>query len=158
MSLESGRLAKIDRRIFAELDNGHGTQTVRVPVSDAVWSAWRRYCEVMGVSMGEGLASLMLAELESIVTAGGRTAAAVAEQIAHEAEERSRHLDARQDELDARAEALRREEDRLRDREWELRTSRPEPSRVRSSDKVGRNQRCPCGSGRKYKMCHGRPE
>ena len=24
-------------------------------------------------------------------------------------------------------------------------------------EKVGRNQPCPCGSGRKYKMCHGRP-
>ncbi|WP_366522865.1 SEC-C metal-binding domain-containing protein [uncultured Nocardioides sp.] len=23
--------------------------------------------------------------------------------------------------------------------------------------KVGRNAQCPCGSGKKYKMCHGRP-
>ncbi|MGH9267848.1 MAG: SEC-C metal-binding domain-containing protein, partial [Acidimicrobiales bacterium] len=23
------------------------------------------------------------------------------------------------------------------------------------SDKVGRNEPCPCGSGRKYKRCHG---
>jgi preprotein translocase subunit SecA len=23
--------------------------------------------------------------------------------------------------------------------------------------KVGRNDKCPCGSGKKYKMCHGRP-
>jgi uncharacterized protein YecA (UPF0149 family) len=22
--------------------------------------------------------------------------------------------------------------------------------------KVGRNEPCPCGSGKKYKMCHGR--
>jgi preprotein translocase subunit SecA len=29
---------------------------------------------------------------------------------------------------------------------------------VRSDlEKVGRNQPCPCGSGRKYKLCHGRP-
>jgi preprotein translocase subunit SecA len=27
-----------------------------------------------------------------------------------------------------------------------------EPAR---SDKVGRNEPCPCGSGRKYKKCHG---
>ena len=26
-----------------------------------------------------------------------------------------------------------------------------------ATDKVGRNQPCPCGSGKKYKMCHGRP-
>ena len=25
------------------------------------------------------------------------------------------------------------------------------------ADKVGRNHPCPCGSGKKYKMCHGRP-
>jgi hypothetical protein len=28
---------------------------------------------------------------------------------------------------------------------------------VRSVPKVGRNDPCPCGSGRKYKHCHGRP-
>ncbi|HDO33845.1 MAG TPA: preprotein translocase subunit SecA, partial [Chromatiales bacterium] len=27
---------------------------------------------------------------------------------------------------------------------------------VRGSRKVGRNEPCPCGSGRKYKQCHGR--
>ena len=25
----------------------------------------------------------------------------------------------------------------------------------RSGDKVGRNDPCPCGSGKKYKKCHG---
>jgi preprotein translocase subunit SecA len=29
------------------------------------------------------------------------------------------------------------------------------PVRQVTSDKVGRNQPCPCGSGKKYKMCHG---
>ncbi len=28
---------------------------------------------------------------------------------------------------------------------------------VRVTDKVGRNEPCPCGSGKKYKQCHGRP-
>ena len=27
---------------------------------------------------------------------------------------------------------------------------------VRASPKVGRNEPCPCGSGKKYKLCHGR--
>jgi SEC-C motif-containing protein len=27
---------------------------------------------------------------------------------------------------------------------------------VRSSPKIGRNDPCPCGSGKKYKLCHGR--
>jgi preprotein translocase subunit SecA len=28
---------------------------------------------------------------------------------------------------------------------------------VRVEKKVGRNEPCPCGSGKKYKNCHGRP-
>jgi len=28
---------------------------------------------------------------------------------------------------------------------------------VRVEKKVGRNDPCPCGSGKKYKQCHGRP-
>jgi preprotein translocase subunit SecA len=27
---------------------------------------------------------------------------------------------------------------------------------VRGGEKVGRNEPCPCGSGKKYKQCHGR--
>jgi preprotein translocase subunit SecA len=34
--------------------------------------------------------------------------------------------------------------------------SAPRPSQ-RSGDKVGRNEPCPCGSGKKYKRCHGAP-
>ncbi|MBK8388767.1 MAG: SEC-C domain-containing protein [Saprospiraceae bacterium] len=26
---------------------------------------------------------------------------------------------------------------------------------VRTEDKIGRNDPCPCGSGKKYKNCHG---
>jgi preprotein translocase subunit SecA len=29
---------------------------------------------------------------------------------------------------------------------------------VREEPKVGRNDPCPCGSGKKYKQCHGRLE
>ncbi|MBF0472030.1 MAG: SEC-C domain-containing protein, partial [Gammaproteobacteria bacterium] len=31
----------------------------------------------------------------------------------------------------------------------------PQPF-VREGRKVGRNEPCPCGSGKKYKQCHGR--
>jgi preprotein translocase subunit SecA len=27
----------------------------------------------------------------------------------------------------------------------------------REGDKIGRNEACPCGSGKKYKRCHGAP-
>ena len=33
--------------------------------------------------------------------------------------------------------------------------SAPQPT-LRSTQKVGRNDPCPCGSGKKYKHCHGR--
>lgn len=108
--------------------------------------------------MGEGVASLIIAELETVVDVDGTTATDLAEQIAQKVEERSLRLDARQQELDAQAQTLRREEKRLHDREWRLRKTQtvdaPTPSRV----KVGRNERCPCSSGLKYKHCHGRPE
>ena len=33
-----------------------------------------------------------------------------------------------------------------------------QPRKVKASQKVGRNDPCPCGSGKKYKNCHGRTE
>jgi preprotein translocase subunit SecA len=32
----------------------------------------------------------------------------------------------------------------------------PKPKPVRAAQKIGRNDPCPCGSGKKYKHCHGR--
>ncbi|MBL4587515.1 MAG: SEC-C domain-containing protein [Flavobacteriales bacterium] len=32
--------------------------------------------------------------------------------------------------------------------------AKPEPVHV--GEKIGRNEPCPCGSGKKYKACHGR--
>ena len=34
--------------------------------------------------------------------------------------------------------------------------SEPKTPYVREGRKVGRNEPCPCGSGKKYKQCHGR--
>jgi preprotein translocase subunit SecA len=30
-----------------------------------------------------------------------------------------------------------------------------QPKQRRTGEKVGRNDPCPCGSGKKYKKCHG---
>ena len=32
---------------------------------------------------------------------------------------------------------------------------KPQAPVLRTADKVGRNDPCPCGSGKKYKKCHG---
>ncbi len=41
------------------------------------------------------------------------------------------------------------------DTESESSADQPKPF-VREAAKVGRNDACPCGSGKKYKQCHGR--
>jgi preprotein translocase subunit SecA len=39
--------------------------------------------------------------------------------------------------------------------EVEAAEEKPQPF-VRKGKKVGRNEPCPCGSGKKYKQCHGK--
>lgn len=67
MALDRGTLARIDRRTFTELNHVTGVQVVKVPVSDAVWSTWRRYCDVLGVTMGQGVAGLISHELATVI-------------------------------------------------------------------------------------------
>jgi hypothetical protein len=112
-----------------------GVQVVKVPVSDAVWSTWRRYCEALGMSMGAGVARLIVGELETVVEVEGTTAAQLADQLTQHAEERSLRLDARQRGLEAQAEGLRRKEERLRTWERTLRT--PQAVENRDNVKVG---------------------
>ena len=53
-----------------------------------------------------------------------------------------------------------------REQEWKKRMARERErqrgqriraAKPRTEPKVGRNAPCPCGSGKKYKKCHGRP-
>jgi hypothetical protein len=78
----------------------------------------------MGLSMGNGVAGLILDGLETVVGTDGPDTAAFAEQISRQAARRGAELDARQDELDTRAEALRRGEAHVRHWERRLRTPR----------------------------------
>ena len=142
--------------MFAELDHAGGVQAVKVPVSDAMWSTWRRYCAAIGLSMGEGVAGLIALELKTVVGAGDDAGDVFAEQVARQAEERASRLDARERELEARTERLRSKEEHLAAREQQLRTQRVFAAPARAVTKVGRNERCPCGSDLKYKHCHGR--
>ena len=155
MALDRGTLSRIDRRVFAELAPAAGVQAVKVPVSDAVWSTWRRYCEAVGVSMGEGVAGLIAHELETVVGDEGDVSDVFAEQVVRQVGERASRLDARERELDTRAEQLRDKEVHLAAWEHRIRTQRMSGAPDHAVAKVGRNERCPCGSGRKYKHCHG---
>ena len=160
MALDRGTLSRIDRRVFAELTHAAGVQAVKVPVSDAVWSTWRRYCEAIGVSMGEGVAGLIAHELETVVGDEGDEGDVrdvFAEQVARQVGERASRLDVRERQLDTRAEQLRDKEVHLAAWEHRIRTQRVSGAsdRALAVTRVGRNERCPCGSGRKYKHCHG---
>lgn len=152
MALDRGMLARIDRRVLTELDHSDGVQVVKVPLSDAVWSTWRRYCDALDLTMGQAIAGLIGHELSSVV---GDVPENGLFDLERASQERMDQLVARERELDERAAQLRRVEDRLREREARLQRRSEAFSGARTAVKVGRNQSCPCGSGLKYKRCHG---
>ncbi len=99
-------LAKIDKQILSQMDHGEGVQLVKVPVSEAVWSTWRRYCDAVGIPMGRALAVLLDRELASVVD----------KDLEREAEllgDRARRLNEREAALDDRERNLEHREGRI---------------------------------------------
>jgi hypothetical protein len=170
MALNRARLANIDRRLLSELDRRQDWQVVKVPASAATWSTWKRYCDVVGISMGRAIGALIDAELAAVVDDELEEASAVSRA-------RDRMLDAREAELDQREREIQWREKvhgtprRLTAAELERMAEEiepadpamaeqqpepvPEPKRVKGSE---RNKACWCASGRKWKKCHGAPE
>jgi len=153
VALDRGTLARVDRRVLVELDHSSGVQAVKVPVSDAVWSTWRRYSEALGLTMGQAIAGLIGHELATVVDEAPDRVF----DLQSELEDRADRLDVRELELAERQTRLRRAENLLRDRETRLRESSASLSGAVRAERVGRNDQCPCGSGLKYKRCHGQP-
>lgn len=147
MALDRGSLAKIDRRVFAELGHTVATQTVKVPLSDAMWSTWRRYCQAIGLTMGEGIAGLISYELGTLVSEDEPPGVVFAPELRRRLVARSAALEIREHRLDEREQSLNASERLLR--------ARTRPLELPSKSTVGRNDPCPCGSGFKYKRCHG---
>lgn len=147
MALDRGTLSKIDRRVFAELDHGEGIQLVKVPLSEAVWSTWRRYCQALGLTMGECIAGLITHELGALVDSSDRPGTAFADELQRQLLARSEALDGRERRLDEREESLKSLERLLH--------SRTRPLDLPATASIGRNDPCPCRSGLKYKRCHG---
>lgn len=164
MALDRGTLAKIDRHVFAELGQVAATQAVKIPLSDAMWSTWRRYCQAIGLTMGAGVAGLIIHELQTVVgehTGGGAAVFAARREEGLAARElqvvdRERGLAATEDRLEEWTERLGAWEREIRAREQRLSVA-PEQAATATvaGRKVGRNEPCPCGSGRRYKHCHG---
>ena len=147
MDLDRGTLAKIDRRVLSGLGHDQRYQMVRMPVSEALWSTWRRYCSALGIPMGRALAALMQRELCSVVDEVDGEPVFLA-QLESGVAERHAALDARERQLDAQEQQLRAHQ-----RPITAVPGRPQPA-IRGI-KVGRNDPCPCGSGVKHKRCHG---
>ena len=147
MDLDRGTLAKIDRRILSELGHNEGYQMVRVPVAAAIWSTWKRYCEALGISMGRAINALVEQELRSVVEEIDGKPVFLAEL--------ENRLGKRQAALDTTERSLEIRERRLTESERRIRASHAPPRPPPDVAKVGRNDRCPCGSGLKYKRCHG---
>jgi hypothetical protein len=171
MSLLPGVLAKVDSRLRTELRKNDTGLTARVPLSKEQWAVWKRYCDMIGISVGGGVAILVDHELGSIVEEEVETltesvivregavearenqlaereeAVAKRERFCEfqerQLESKRRRIDERAQELDSRQEAL------------EILAAASQPrTPVRAKPKPGRNQLCWCDSGKKYKSCH----
>jgi hypothetical protein len=150
MALDRGMLARIDRRVLTELDHSDGVQVVKVPLSDAVWSTWRRYCDALGLTMGQAVAGLISHELTTVV----EEAPLKRFNLRLESQERADGLDARERDLDDEALAAKSPGSAERC-EARIQRKTAVASGARTVVKVGRNEPCPCGSGLRYKRCHG---
>ena len=81
---------------------------------------------------------------------GGGAATAVASAAARASEAPPEHLPAFAREMERKQQRQQRE---LQYQTGPAQAEAPKP--VRAGAKVGRNEPCPCGSGKKYKKCHG---
>jgi len=164
MELDRGTLARIDRKLLAGLGQDETFQMVRVPVTAAKWATWKRYCDAAGISMGRAIVALIDHELVSVFgESTGDGVPLLAGRAEEKLEAREAQVDAREREAKGAEERIRRQDERLRlwEDQLEVREQRAElatklASRPAKADvKVGRNEPCPCGSGSKYKRCHG---
>lgn len=172
MNLSRQVLRRIDDLLRSESDQETGEWMAKVPISGATKTVWQRYCQAVGVHMGEGVALLIEHELASVVdedpeTLGDRLRARQAELTG-----RASALAEAEEELERRRRDLEVREAKVRDRERDLKKretdldimqrrlapqSRATSPTQRTADlrkKLGRNEACWCDSGKKYKNCH----
>ncbi len=164
MDMDRGTLARIDRRLLAGLGDDEAYRTLRVPAIAAKWSTWKRYCDSVGVSMGRAVTMLIDRELISVFgDVTGDEPPVFAQRATEQLSIREAKIAIREREVDTDEKRMRERGERLRRREEELEAREQQAETVSKLTsphstgrvKIGRNERCPCGSGRKYKHCHG---
>jgi hypothetical protein len=172
MSLNRQILRKIDDRLRSDSDQEKGEWMAKVPISGATKAVWQRYCQAVGVHMGQGVAMLIHHELASVVeedleTLTDRLEAKQADldtrtsdlaKAENDLERQRRDLAIRESEVAERGRDIEERErnaavveHRLAQELMTLSASRPT---ARSGLKLGRNDLCWCKSGKKYKNCH----
>lgn len=115
MELDRGTLARIDRKLLAGLDQDESFVMVRVPVTTAKWSTWRRYCDAAGISMGRAIMTLIDRELVSVFgESTGDQIPVFAERAQGELTAREVGVAARERKVEASEERLRPWAERLR--------------------------------------------
>jgi hypothetical protein len=166
MDLDRGVLARIDRRLLAGLGQDETYRMVRVPATAAEWARWKRHCDSAGISMGRAIVTLIDRELAGVLRdQSDDHLSAFAEQAEEELARRQEQVARREKKAAVIEERLRAWNAHLRTWEGQLETSERRfkfaaemAAQPREAEaKVGRNERCPCGSGRKYKHCRGLP-
>ena len=116
--LQPGVLARIDRKLLAGLGQDETFRMVRVPVTPAKWSTWKRYCDSAGISMGRAIVTLIDNELASVFSeSGGNESPAFAQRAEDESARREARITRRERELSAAENRLRAWNERLR--RWE---------------------------------------
>jgi len=175
MSLSRQVLRKIDDRLRSDSDQ-EGEWMAKVPISGAIKAVWQRYCQAVGVHMGQGVAILIHHELASLVDedletltdrlkakqADLDTRASVVAKTEKELERQRRDLAVRESELAERRRDIEEREHNAAVVEHhlaqELMTLSGTQPAARSGPKLGRNDLCWCKSGKKYKNCHLRQD
>ncbi len=164
MDLDRGTLARIDRKVVAGLGHDEAYRTVRVSATEATWSTWKRYCDAAGISMGRAIMVLIHNELRTVIAEPGGNDGAVFAELTEERlrlreaqlATREHAVEAAEKRLGERTKWLRSWEGELRALERQVRSASAQiVRRAEPRSKVGRNERCPCQSGLKYKHCHG---
>ncbi len=128
MDLDRGVLARIDRRLLSNFDQDDRYQMVRVPVTSAMWSTWRRYCTVLEVSMGRGIAGLIAHELSTVVDRDSDATSVFKAELDRNLAARAEDIDARERRLKGRERALRASEQRLRSMARQIQAEQSPPA------------------------------
>ena len=172
MTLNRQILRKIDDRLRSESEEETGEWMAKVPISGATKTVWQRYCQAVGVHMGQGVAILIHHELASVVDEDIETLSDRLNERQAELEERESAVARAEEQLDRQQRDLEVREARVTERERDLagretnlavterRLASSLPSATRTQHgsthkgKLGRNEPCWCKSGKKYKNCH----